>query len=318
MGVKNSSNKLDRVEFEKDRGYKVLVEKMKERKQKENISETEEDSSDEDRDMPGIKKKMSRRQRDEARRRTAGILKKAGSTFPMYEEEATSSAGNESSVGCKRRAKVKSGATVKHRPVKIPQTWPNTIANEDDGDDVTSESISLAKFLSCFTYLMTSCEDPEEASGRANLLHAVSSVLEYLPWTDARSFHNMAMLKLEQCRITWQADFTELANQFVDKKVRQSLRAKSKSSNSTGSRSSFRSFGKGFSGSSQRDSYGRSSAAYFNVCKQWNQGTCFYGDRCRRKHVCWTCYEEGKKDEHHKSSTHGSSARSSGQSQQRS
>ena len=182
-------------------------------------------------------------------------------------------------------------------------------------DDATSNTISLAKFLSCFTYIMANCEDPVEASGRAHLLHAVSLVWEYLPWSDARAFHNLVMLKIEQGVMSWLSEFSALANQFIDKKIRQSHKEKSKSSYSN--RNSFCSFGKGFGGHTNRDNYWRSST-YFNVCKQWNQGTCSFGDRCRRKHVCWKCYEDGKKDEQHKSSTHGFSTRprQSGQGEQ--
>lgn len=86
----------------------------------------------------------------------------------------TSDSDSEVGKRCKRR-RVKSGEKVKQRPVVRTELWPHTIANEDDGEDVTSEDISLSKFLSCFTYIMTHCcETKTEAAGRAILLHACS------------------------------------------------------------------------------------------------------------------------------------------------
>ena len=80
------------------------------------------------------------------------------------------------------------------------ELWPHTIAFEDDGEEVTSEDISLAKFLVYFTKIMVSCVE-KEAAGRSVLLLAVSTVLECLPWKDARCFHNLMMLKIEQGRL---------------------------------------------------------------------------------------------------------------------
>ena len=64
---------------------------------------------------------------------------------------------------------------------------------------------------------MINCEEPE-ANGRAVLLHAVTSVLECLPWTEARTFHNLIMVKIEQGRIDWTTDFTDLGEKFLDKR----------------------------------------------------------------------------------------------------
>ena len=97
------------------------------------------------------------------------------------------------------------------------ELWPHTIANEEDGDEVTSENISLAKFFSCFTYIMLE-SNKSEARGRTALLHAVSLVLEALFWTEARTFHNIVMLKLEQGRLDWSSDFTLHAEVYIDKK----------------------------------------------------------------------------------------------------
>ena len=311
-----STTKMGRVEFEKGRTEKVVLEKLKDRKKEQTKSESEV-SSEEEQDSQGVKKKLSRKKRDEARRRAAAVLKKAGATFPEEEDISSNNSGTESEVyfnprqSKKSKRSVKSGAKVRCRPVVKTELWPHTIANEDDGDNSTSDNISLAKFLACYTYIMISCEE-SEASGRALLLHAVCSVLEYLPWADTRAFHNLIMTKVEQDRISWDDDFTDLAKEFIDKKVRQSLRVKSQPAGATsGSRNNFRPFGKGF-GYPQRSPYGQGgnnnpNSTYTVVCKNWNQGTCAYGDRCRRRHVCWTCHENGK-TEHHKSTTHGASS----------
>ena len=310
---KKSTTKLERVEFEKGRTEKVVLDKLKDRKKEQAKSDTEV-SSEEEQDTQGVKKKLSRKKRDQARRRAAAIMKKAGATFPEEEDVASNNTGTSDSEGFfnpghskKSKRSVKSGAKVRCRPVVKTELWPHPISNEDDGDNSTSDNISLAKFLSCFTYIMISCEE-SEVSGRALLLHAVCLVLEYLPWADARAFHNLVMTKVEQDRISWDDDFTDLANEFIDNKVRQSLREKSRSS---GTRGNYRHLGKGY-GYQQRSSYGTGNnnnpnSTYNVVCKNWNQGSCSYGDRCRRRHVCWTCHEVGK-TEHHKSSTHGASA----------
>ena len=125
---------------------------------------------------------------------------------------------------CGHNRKVKSGAQIKKRPVVKTELWPHTIANEEDGEEVDSESISLEKFFACFTHIMLNCSHAE-SKGRTALLHAVSLVLECLPWADARIFHNLIMVKIEQDRINWSANFPALANDYLDKKVRLSLRA---------------------------------------------------------------------------------------------
>ena len=217
------------------------------------------------------------------------------------------------SESCARscRNKVKSGAKISRRPVVQTELWPHTIANEEDVEDVTSDNITLAKFLSCFSYIMSNC-GRAEATGRAVLLQAVSLVLECLPWTEARSFHNLIMLKIEQGRINWTTDFEILAGQFLDKRVRLSLRTRG-AATGPGPSKSYRSAGRGFrsSGNSfnnfndfNRSNTNANRSKPWYVCKQWNTGTCSYGDRCKRWHVCLSCAEAGKMGEPHKSSTH--------------
>ena len=217
-------------------------------------------------------------------------------------------------IKCSRytHRQVKSGTKIKQRPVLKTELWPHTIDNEDDGEDVTSENIGLAKFFACFTFIMTSC-GLRESQGRSALLHAVSTVLEYLQWSEARIFHNMMMVMIEQGRASWAKDFSSLAENFVDKKVRLGFRAKSFSSN-TGSSykgGNFgKGFGKGFKGSGFRGNAGRGKPLYGAVCWQWNFSTCTYGNDCRRWHICKTCADSGKMGEQHKVSTHESSSRS--------
>ena len=165
-----------------------------------------------------------------------------------------------------------------------------------------------------------------ESRGRAAFLHAISLVLESLFWADARNFHNLIMVKIEQGRIDWSADFSALAESFIDKKVRQNLKTKGATGFSSGRSSSYnrgsgysgysrKSFGKGFSSRRPAD---KGKPVYSSVCRQWNYGNCTYGDRCNRWHVCWTCAEGGKLNEVHKASSHDNSSTRPKQSEQRS
>ena len=221
-----------------------------------------------------------------------------------------------------RRRKVKSGAKVKQRPVVKTEVWPHTIANEDDGEEISYKDISLSKFLSCFSFLMISCAEPE-ASGRSVLLHAVSTVLECLPWAEARIFHNIVMVKIEQGRLNWDSDFTTIADQFLDKKVRMSLRSRGysagNSSNFKPSRS--RSFGKDFGNSSyeymNNTSSSKSNTSISVICRLWNNGICSFGASCKRWHVCLSCAEIGKLGEPHKAATHSISSANNNVPEQR-
>ena len=303
--------KKDRVESEKKRQLKVLQDKLNDKSRE--VSCDSDISSDDRLDLKSIKKKLSRKQRDLCSSKVAAKLKDVGAAFPDDDFSTTSTSGKdtESEKGsCRHSKKVKSGAKVKKRPVVKTLLWPHTIANEDDGDDVTSENISLSKFFSCFTSIMTSCGGIE-SRGRSVLLHAVSLVLEYVQWPDARTFHNLVMVKLEQDRENWASDFIALAEAFIDKKVRLGLRSKYASSGPSSSYSKSSSYGKGFSkefrGQSQRNSAGRGKPLYGAICWQWNHSSCTYGDNCKRWHVCKACAETGKLGESHKASSHDSS-----------
>ena len=293
-----------------------MKEKLRNKVLIEESSQEEVSASEDEKNLMDLRKKMSKNMRDDCNFKVAARLKQVGAIFP--EETDSSTSGTDGSViGNKnrRKSRVKSGAKIKKRPVVQTELWPHTIANEDDGEEVTSETIGLSKFLSCFTYIMISC-GKVEAKGRAAFLHGVCAVFECLPWTEARAFHNLIMVKLEQGRIDWDADFSSLADSFLDKKVRLNLRAMGSAAGGLKSQTSNKSLGKGFGGSnyynnSSRNRYGnysgRDRALYSTVCRQFNFGTCTYGDRCKKWHVCWSCAEAGKMGEQHKASTHENS-----------
>ena len=311
-----SKSKLDRVEFERDRQLKVMLEELlnkNKNKCKSIAVDSEDEPADEVCNLKSMKSKMSSMKKEEAKLRLASRLRQAGNNFPAEaDSSASSESGNESdakSVSCKTKSKVKSGARIRLRPVVKTELWPHTIANEQDGGNVSSEDIFRSKFMSCFTYIMATCEG-KEAAGRQILLHAIFLVLEYLPWTEARTFHNLVMVKLEQGRIRWSADFMELADQHIEKKVRESLRNKPQPASSTSGyragnrgfrsgRGSFRGQNSG-TGNYNSGSEGRRGFVY---CKQWNEGTCSYGVGCKRWHVCSVCGQAGKLGEAHKSSS---------------
>ena len=324
-----SKSKQHRVDEEKDRQLRILRDKLKEvGKRDSNSDASEESEAGSELDLRALKKKMTKKQKKACDGRVSFQLKKAGAIFPGEDGSTSGSSDSSgtdsgSSSSRRRKNKVKSGAKIKKRPVLQTELWPHTIANEDDDEDCTSENISLSKFLSCFTFIMVSCGKAEKA-GRSVLLHAICSVFECLPWTDARAFHNLIMVKLEQRRINWRTDFSVLAEQFLDKKVRQNLRSKSTASGSGSfQKSGGKSFGKGFSSSSSRQRYSsnfsssnRSKSLYALLCKQWNDGNCTYGDRCKKWHICWTCAENGKLGEQHKASSHDNTFRGKQQQHQ--
>ena len=137
---------------------------------------------------------------------------------------------------------------------------------------VTSKDIGLARFLSCFTNIMISCGRVESA-GRARLLNAVSTVLECLTWAEARLYHNMVMVRLEQGRIEWTSDFLAEANLFIDRKVRRNLRSRNnseggnyKSSSKYYSKGSRRGRSSYNSNSYNSNSYNKSKSSYPGVC----------------------------------------------------
>ena len=141
------------------------------------------------------------------------------------------------------------------------------------------------------------------------LLHTVTTVLGCLPWAEARTFHNLIMTKIEQGRINWKSNFSILANQFLEKKVRNSLRAKSttptQSKDSRGSRNFSRGFG---NHPSQGRNFRGQGGPLGLICRQFNRGSCSYGDeQWKRWHVCLSCAEAGKIGEQHPASLHASS-----------
>ena len=160
--------------------------------------------------------------------------------------------------------------------------------------------------MSCFTYIMMECRSVE-SRGRAALLHAVSTVLVYLPWPEARTFHNIMMVKIEQDRINWLADFTALANNYVDKKVRLSLKAKSSSGISNYVKNSSHK-SQVISAEEDNDSQcnivDKDRSVHKFICWQWNYSSCSFGDNCKRWHACRECAEAGRLGESHKALSH--------------
>ena len=325
-----NKSKLNRVEFESDRQLQVMLanlEYLKLDKNKKSGASNAVDS-DEEYDLTELKKLMPKKDRDRVSQTLQNRLQQAGSVFPEESETDRNGESDDSSdngkirrrkskvragetdssddnAGRARRRTVRSGRKVKRRPVVRTELWPHTIAIEDDGEEVTSDDISLSKFLSCFTYIMTTCENAE-ATGRMFFLQAICTVLECLPWSEARSFHNIVMVKLEQGRVDWGTDFAAMASHFLDKKVRLSLRPKA-AGPSQGYRSRFRGAGKGYSGRSRP----------VQVCRQWNEGTCSFGDNCRFKHVCRACANAGNSGERHKASSQSCPNGRKGKSEQR-
>ena len=308
----NSKSKQSRQDEEKIRSLQVVSNQLKELKEKQSRdkdSQAGAESSDDSLfNVKALKKKMSKREKQACDLKVSDRLEQAGGFFPEDDSSSSNggpnSSGTESESGRRRRSrrKVKSGADVKKRPVIRTYLWPHTVANEEDDEDLTCDTIGLPRFLSCFTLIMLNCGKVEKA-GRANFLNAFSAVYECLPWTEARSFHNMVMLRLEQGEISWQEDFLKLAHKFLDRKVRQSLRTRSTVAGS----SSYNKSGRRYS------SYSKGKALYGSVCKSWNRGVCTYGEKCKFKHVCWTCFEAGKTGEQHKALFHSNSAGSKSQ-----
>ena len=99
------------------------------------------------------------------------------------------------------------------------------------------------------------------------------------------------------------------------KKVRLSLKSKNSAGLSSyrpgnyngGYNNNRRGFSKG-TGYTDRRATGKNSSLYNSVCRQYNFGTCKYGNKCRLWHVCWTCAEAGKPGEFHRALTHVSSS----------
>ena len=119
------------------------------------------------------------------------------------------------------------------------------------------------------------------------------------------------MVKIEQDRINWLEDFTALANNYVDKKVRLSLKSKSSSGisnyvNNSFFRSPLSSAGE--DNDSQRNIVDKDISVHRFICWQWNYSSCSFGDNCKRWHVCRACAEAGKLGESHKASSHNNAS----------
>ena len=310
------------VEEEKARSYTVVKGKLSD----PCISE-----SDGDVNSKGLKKKMSKKQRDLCSSRVSATLRKTKSDFPSDDCDSTADSGKEScdgKSGCTHSSKVKSGAKIKRRPVVRTELWPHTLANEEDGVELDSENIGLSKFYEHFSAIIATCESKSESRGRAALLKSISTVVGCLQWPDARAFHNLVLLKIEQGKVDWDEDFTAIADTFIEKKVRATLRARQAATGSGASRANGYGRGAGYSSRNQgqRNNFqgnpshgsGRGKPIYGAICWQWNTGTCSYGANCKRWHCCKTCAEAGKLGEQHRSASHEGQGPSPAQPAQRS
>ena len=302
------------MDEERERSHRVAQEKLKGTRSKEKSHAGDRS----DGGLDSYVKSMSSQQKTECDSKVASIVGSVGGEFPDEGSESgsSSSSGKESDASKKprRRRKIKSGAEIKKRPVIRTELWPHTVAYEEDGDDVSSEDITLARFCSCFTMIMNSSEcGRSESEGRSSLLQAIFMVVEILHWPEARSFHNLTMIKIEQGRLNWKSRFSVLANEFIDKKVRKALRSKAgltntgqaarSNANFRSNRGSNQSSGNGYRGQAQNGG----NRPFHLICWQWNNATCTYGVNCKRWHCCRTCAETGKWGEAHKASWHRSS-----------
>ena len=323
---KNKSKKKV-VDEEKDRLHVVVQDHLRSMKKGKEKTERE-DISQEELLISDLLKTMQKGDKKKCSSRVKAILKDVGGILSDDEADdgsSDSSSGKESDASSRRRTKkkVKSGAKIKRRPVIKTELWPHTMAYEEDGIEVSCEEISLSKFYSCFTLIMAGCEG-EELSGRSALLRAVSMVLDVMPWPEARIFHNLTMVKIEQGKIDWKHKFSLLANEFVNKKVRQNLRAKAYAPGggfSGRGNSAFRGTGRGAGNYHGNRGQAGSNRPFNVVCWQWNNGNCTYGERCRRMHCCRICADKGKWGELHTASSSfhqgNTGTRSQGDQQQR-
>ena len=239
MGSETSARgkvKKVRVEDERERQLRILLDEWDDKGNSGNDAQSENDS-DEESNLRKMEKKMSKKQKAKRDKAVLSILDKAGTQFPDDEHSASSGSGSgtdsEDSKKHKCRSrKVKSGAKVKKRPVIRTELWPHTIANKNEGEDNSCENILFQLFLQCFPYILVTCGDKAEVDGCAILLHAITSIMKSVSWTEAQMFHNLTLTKIEQGKLDWSADFTELSKQFVDKKVRQNLKSRSSTATS--------------------------------------------------------------------------------------
>ena len=321
-----SKSKLDRVNIEKERQYQVLLQSLydNERREHSTVSESQETVSEEDLSSKQLKKKVRRSKVSANGKKSDNVV-----FIDPSDSSDPESSDTGSDKGKRRRGskKVKSGAKVKKRPVVRTELWPHTIANEEGVEDaeVTSDNISYSAFVKYFTKIIVKCEKAEEAMGRSVLLSAVSTVVQCLSWKEARGFHNSIMVKIEQDRLNWDADFAALGDKFLDEKVRLSLRSRGTSSGykPADRNSNYRSFGRGYNGS-YPNSYsrfgqegGKMKILHTLICHQWNAGSCSYGVNCKRWHCCKACADMGKIGEPHMASTHDRDFSRSKQSEQR-
>ena len=334
-------NKSARVDEERARTLKLLLQQMEgygSLGEYSSAFESQETSDDESKRKKKKKKKQNSPKTPASGKKAGASRARRSRQFDSSSDgsdpdSSSSDTDTESGSGSRRRRKkVKSGANVKKRPVKKTELWPHTIANEDgtEGTEVTSENISLAEFLICFSHIMIASKKVESA-GRSLLLNAISSVLKCVPWAEARGFHNSVMYKIEQGKLDWNSDFTDIGKEFLDKKVRLNLRANAagpyssnrynvnNNNNNNNNNNHNRNFGRNYNSNnrSNYDSNQFKSSLHTIICHQWNAGSCSWGANCKRWHTCKLCADAGKLGENHRACSHDGYSSRFRQSEQR-
>ena len=154
-GQSLASSKKGSVETEKEMQFNILPVKVKDTRKKEGSQTEEEPTSEVEFDLQVLKYKslLLGKQKQDSAAKVAATARRSGVRYAREEYNASGSSSGteyEPRAGRRRRKKIKSGANVSTRPVIQTELWPHTIANEDDGNEVTSESITFTKFLACF------------------------------------------------------------------------------------------------------------------------------------------------------------------------
>ena len=152
-------NKKSLLDEDRARSLRVIQDQIEFENKIISESDLESQGSEDDVNAKNVKKKMSRKQRDRCSSKVANRLRMTGATFPEDDFLDPDSSGKESDINvCKHAKQVKSGSKIKVRPVLRTELWPHTVINEEDGDDVDSESIGLYEFFKGFSAIMMECE----------------------------------------------------------------------------------------------------------------------------------------------------------------
>ena len=145
---------MSRVEEEKIRILRVAEEQLKRIELESDMENGLSVEESEEKVKTG--KGASRTNKDRSSRHKQSGAYATRAIWDSFSSESSES--DEESKRKRQKRQVKSGSKVKKRLVKRTELWPHTIALEDDGEEVSCDDIGFAKFLSCFTYIMSTCE----------------------------------------------------------------------------------------------------------------------------------------------------------------